>query len=140
MAAAASPSPAPPPSPSFPVPPRPRTRRRSSPRRHPRVTWEIEPIRGSCRLTVAHHQLPEGQQDDNLNGGPSSLALEEQGTSPSVPAIRDPKAPTIARRNGLHGPKVNTEWMTNYAQTARFDDEISGRLPMALRAFGRLLP
>jgi len=41
-----------------------------------------------------HHQLPEGQQVDNLNGGPSSLALEEQGTSPSVPAIRDPRAPS----------------------------------------------
>jgi uncharacterized protein YndB with AHSA1/START domain len=33
-----------------------------------RVTWEIEPVGDSCRLTVIHDQLPDGA-DEHLYGG-----------------------------------------------------------------------
>jgi len=33
-----------------------------------RVTWEIEPVGNSCRLTVTHDQLRDGA-DDHLYGG-----------------------------------------------------------------------
>ena len=33
-----------------------------------RVTWEIEPVGNSCRLTVTHDQLPENA-DSHLYGG-----------------------------------------------------------------------
>ena len=33
-----------------------------------RVTWEIEPVDGSCRLTVVHDQLSE-DADPHLYGG-----------------------------------------------------------------------
>ncbi len=33
-----------------------------------RVTWQIEPVGDSCRLTVTHDQLPE-DADPHLYGG-----------------------------------------------------------------------
>src|SRR5256714_8603763 len=38
-----------------------------------RVTWEIEPVGDSCRLTVTHDQLREGANDELYGGGPALL-------------------------------------------------------------------
>ena len=39
-----------------------------------RVTWEIEPIGDSCRLTVTHDQLREGASDELYGGWPMILS------------------------------------------------------------------
>jgi uncharacterized protein YndB with AHSA1/START domain len=39
-----------------------------------RVTWEIEPVGDSCRLTVVHDQLPEGANDQLYGGWPMILS------------------------------------------------------------------
>ena len=39
-----------------------------------RVTWEIEPVGNSCRLTVTHDQLREGANDQLSGGGPMILS------------------------------------------------------------------
>ena len=39
-----------------------------------RVTWEIEPVGGSCRLTVIHDQLREGANDQLYGGWPMILS------------------------------------------------------------------
>jgi uncharacterized protein YndB with AHSA1/START domain len=39
-----------------------------------RVTWEIEPIADSCRLTVTHDQLREGANDQLFGGWPMILS------------------------------------------------------------------
>jgi uncharacterized protein YndB with AHSA1/START domain len=39
-----------------------------------RVTWEIEPIEDSCRLTVTHDQLREGANDELFGGWPMILS------------------------------------------------------------------
>ena len=39
-----------------------------------RVTWEIEPIQDSCRLTVTHDQLREGANDQLYGGWPMILS------------------------------------------------------------------
>ena len=39
-----------------------------------RVTWEIEPVGDSCRLTVTHDQLPEGGSDEIYGGWPMILS------------------------------------------------------------------
>jgi len=39
-----------------------------------RVTWEIEPIGDSCRLTVTHDQLREGAHDELYGGWPMILS------------------------------------------------------------------
>jgi len=39
-----------------------------------RVTWEIEPIRDSCRLTVTHDQLREGANSELYGGWPMILS------------------------------------------------------------------
>jgi uncharacterized protein YndB with AHSA1/START domain len=39
-----------------------------------RVTWEIEPVRDSCRLTVTHDQLREGANDEIYGGWPMILS------------------------------------------------------------------
>jgi uncharacterized protein YndB with AHSA1/START domain len=39
-----------------------------------RVTWEIEPIEDSCRLTVTHDQLREGANDELYGGWPMILS------------------------------------------------------------------
>ena len=38
-----------------------------------RVTWEIEPIGDSCRLTVTHDQLRDGANDQLYGGWPMIL-------------------------------------------------------------------
>jgi len=40
-----------------------------------RVTWEIEPIEDSCRVTVIHDQLREGANDQLYGGGPMILSV-----------------------------------------------------------------
>jgi uncharacterized protein YndB with AHSA1/START domain len=52
---------------------------------HSRVTWEIEPIGDSCRLTVTHDQLREGANEQLYGGWPMILSglktlLETGGT------------------------------------------------------------
>jgi len=39
-----------------------------------RVTWEIEPVEDSCRLTVIHDQLNEGANDELFGGWPMILS------------------------------------------------------------------
>jgi len=39
-----------------------------------RVTWEIEPVEDSCRLTVTHDELPEGVNDQVYGGWPMILS------------------------------------------------------------------
>ena len=39
-----------------------------------RITWEIEPIGDSCRLTVTHDQLREGANDQLYGGWPMILS------------------------------------------------------------------
>jgi uncharacterized protein YndB with AHSA1/START domain/biotin operon repressor len=39
-----------------------------------RVTWEIEPVGDSCRLTVTHDQLREGAHDELYSGWPMILS------------------------------------------------------------------
>jgi uncharacterized protein YndB with AHSA1/START domain len=39
-----------------------------------RVTWEIEPVGTSCRLTVTHDQLSEGANDELYGGWPMILS------------------------------------------------------------------
>ena len=39
-----------------------------------RITWEIEPVGDSCRLTVTHDQLPEGANDELYGGWPMILS------------------------------------------------------------------
>ncbi len=39
-----------------------------------RITWEIEPIGDSCRLTVTHDQLREGANDQLYGGWPMVLS------------------------------------------------------------------
>ena len=39
-----------------------------------RVTWEIEPVGDSCRLTVTHDQLPEGAREELYGGWPMILS------------------------------------------------------------------
>ncbi|HET6830610.1 MAG TPA: SRPBCC family protein [Solirubrobacterales bacterium] len=39
-----------------------------------RVTWEIEPVGSSCRLTVTHDRLPDGANPEVYGGWPMILA------------------------------------------------------------------
>jgi uncharacterized protein YndB with AHSA1/START domain len=39
-----------------------------------RVTWEIEPVGDSCRLTVTHNELREGANDELYGGWPMILS------------------------------------------------------------------
>jgi uncharacterized protein YndB with AHSA1/START domain len=39
-----------------------------------RITWEIQPIGDSCRLTVTHDQLREGANDQLYGGWPMALS------------------------------------------------------------------
>ncbi len=39
-----------------------------------RVTWEIEPVGDSCRLTVTHDQLREGANEQLFGGWPMILS------------------------------------------------------------------
>jgi uncharacterized protein YndB with AHSA1/START domain len=54
-----------------------------------RVTWEIEPVGDSCRLTVAHDQLREGANEQLYGGWPMILSglktLLETGESLTTP-------------------------------------------------------
>jgi len=54
-----------------------------------RVTWEIEPVGDSCRLTVTHDQLREGANDELYGGWPMILSglktLLETGETLTTP-------------------------------------------------------
>jgi len=54
-----------------------------------RVTWEIEPIGDSCRLTVTHDQLREGARPELYGGWPMVLSglktLLETGETLTTP-------------------------------------------------------
>jgi uncharacterized protein YndB with AHSA1/START domain len=39
-----------------------------------RITWEIEPVQDSCRLTVTHDQLRDGANDQLYGGWPMILS------------------------------------------------------------------
>ena len=55
-----------------------------------RVTWEIEPVGDSCRLTVTHDQLREGANEQLYGGWPMILSglktLLETGETLTTPA------------------------------------------------------
>jgi uncharacterized protein YndB with AHSA1/START domain len=66
-----------------------------------RVTWEIEPVGDSCRLTVTHDQLREDARDEIYGGWPQILSglktLLETGGSLTTPgSLRYSKAPGSA--------------------------------------------
>ena len=54
-----------------------------------RVTWEIEPVGDSCRLTVTHDQLREGASEELYGGWPMILSglktLLETGETLTTP-------------------------------------------------------
>jgi uncharacterized protein YndB with AHSA1/START domain len=54
-----------------------------------RVTWEIEQVQDSCRLTVTHDQLPEGANEELYGGWPMILSglktLLETGETLTTP-------------------------------------------------------
>jgi uncharacterized protein YndB with AHSA1/START domain len=54
-----------------------------------RVTWEIEPVGDSCKLTVTHDQLREGANDELYGGWPQILSglktLLETGETLTTP-------------------------------------------------------
>jgi hypothetical protein len=54
------------------------------------VTWEIEPVGDSCRLTVTHDQLPVDANDELYGGWPMVLSglktLLETGETLTTPA------------------------------------------------------
>src|SRR5947209_2186665 len=54
-----------------------------------RVTWEIEPVGDSCRLTVTHDQLPDGANAELYGGWPMILSglktLLETGETLTTP-------------------------------------------------------
>ncbi len=54
-----------------------------------RITWEIEPVGDSCRLTVTHDQLREGANDELFGGWPMILSglktLLETGETLTTP-------------------------------------------------------
>ena len=63
-----------------------------------RVTWEIEPVGDSCRLTVTHDQLREGANSELYGGWPMILSglktLLETGKLLTTPgSLRYSKAP-----------------------------------------------
>ena len=39
-----------------------------------RITWDIEPVGDSCRLTVTHDEIPEGATDELYGGWPMILS------------------------------------------------------------------
>ncbi len=65
-----------------------------------RVTWEIEPVGDSCRLTVTHDQLREGANAELYGGWPMVLSglktLLETGEMLTTPASLMYLAPTRA--------------------------------------------
>ena len=63
-----------------------------------RVTWEIEPVGDSCRLTVTHDELREGAHGEIYGGWPQILSglktLLETGESLTTPgSLRYSQAP-----------------------------------------------
>ncbi len=58
-----------------------------------RVTWEIEPIADSCRLTVTHDQLREGANDELYGGWPMILS----GLKTLLNAAANTASPTATR-------------------------------------------
>jgi uncharacterized protein YndB with AHSA1/START domain len=66
-----------------------------------RVTWDIEPVGDSCRLTVTHDQLREGANDELYGGWPMILSglktLLETGESLTTPgSLMYERAPEAA--------------------------------------------
>ncbi len=66
-----------------------------------RVTWEIEPIEDSCRLTVTHDRLREGASEELYGGWPMVLSglktLLETGETLTTPgSLRYVQAPRPA--------------------------------------------
>ena len=66
-----------------------------------RVTWEIEPIGDSCRLTVTHDRLRDGANSELYGGWPMILSglktLLETGQMLTTPASQQyVKAPSLA--------------------------------------------
>jgi uncharacterized protein YndB with AHSA1/START domain len=63
-----------------------------------RVTWEIEPVEDSCRLTVIHDQLREGAHGELYGGWPMILSglktLLETGETLTTPGSLRYAAPT----------------------------------------------
>jgi uncharacterized protein YndB with AHSA1/START domain len=66
-----------------------------------RVTWEIEPVGDSCRLTVTHDQLRAGANPELYGGWPMILSglktlLETGGTLTTPGSQRYVKSPVVA--------------------------------------------
>ena len=80
-----------------------------------RITWEIEPIGDSCRLTLTHDQMREGAND-------SALRRLADGALGPQDVARDRRAAHDAGFAGLHSNGVITtndyEQTTTNARTA----------------------
>ena len=76
-----------------------------------RVTWEIEPVADSCRLTVTHDQLRDGANDQLYGGWPMILSglktLLETGQDLTTPASLMYLA--RERGDGDVGPKTSRQ-------------------------------
>ena len=73
-----------------------------------RVTWEIEPVGDSCRLTVVHDQLPEDANAELYGGWPMILSglktLLETGELLTTPGLADvhpgrSRGPTLLKKS-----------------------------------------
>jgi uncharacterized protein YndB with AHSA1/START domain len=76
-----------------------------------RATWEIEPARDSCRLTVTHDQLGEGADDELFGGWPvirSGLGTQpdtgEDLTEPGLLLLGGLREKGRTVRSGAAGP------------------------------------
>ena len=65
-----------------------------------RVTWELEPVGDSCRLTVIHDQLPADANPELYGGWPMILSglktLLETGEELTTPGSLRYKEPGLA--------------------------------------------
>ena len=89
-----------------------------------RVTWEIEPVGDSCRLTVTHDQLREGANDQLYGGWPMILSglktLLETGELLTTPgSLRTPRLAEPRRRAaaGRGGAEINNPARISYERT-----------------------
>ena len=62
-----------------------------------RVTWEIEPVGTSCRLTVSHDQLPDDANSEVWGGWPMILS--------GLKTLLETGRPSIRRALATRGPR-----------------------------------
>ena len=75
-----------------------------------RVTWEIEPVEDSCRLTVTHDELREGAHGELYGGWPMILSglktLLETGEQLTTPGSLRYSGRHVRLDRQLHAPRA----------------------------------